>query len=189
MESVQTLLGSRRFTRAVTWGSALIFVAGVVAFVVVYFGDSAPSYETPLTNKPAQTVAQDKTVPVSNEVRQTARTFLTTAVARNDLATAWKVAGPGLKAGMTYKEWMSGNIPVVPYPARAVDLNAVPFKVDESYADNVLLEVALLPKAGSGEKPQVFFIELNKYGKGKNARWLVDGWVPRALPAVPDDVQ
>ena len=53
------------------------------------------------------------------------------------------------------------------------------FKVDESYPDEAILEVALLPKDSTKVKPQVFFIGLKKTGSGA---WLVNYWVPRAAP-------
>ena len=50
--------------------------------------------------------------------------------------------------------------------------------------NSIGLSVALLPRKGSTEKPQVFNMELKKAGK----RWVVDSWVPYAPPAVPSDL-
>ena len=38
----------------------------------------------------------------------------------------------------------------------------------------------------SAEKPQTFFITVKKFGKGANARWMVDYFAPYAPPVVPD---
>ena len=81
---------------------------------------------------------------------------------------------------MTKREWLTGNIPVVYDPAKAIE--AATFKVDESYPDEAILEVALLPKDSAKVKPQIFFIGLKKAGK----TWQVSYWVPRAAPAVPN---
>ena len=81
---------------------------------------------------------------------------------------------------MTKREWLTGNIPVVYYPAKAIE--TATFKVDESYPDEAILEVALLPKESTKVKPQIFFIGLKKTG----SRWRVSYWVPRAAPAVPN---
>ena len=64
-------------------------------------------------------------------------------------------------------------------------LDVAPYKVDESFETSALLEVALLPRKGAGVRAQVFFLELKRLGTGKNARWVVDNWVPRASAVVP----
>ena len=76
-----------------------------------------------------------------------------------------------------------GREPVVPYPIDELDV--APYKVDESYTTRALLEVALLPREGSGVHAQVFFLELRKLGSGEGARWVVDNWVPRASAVIP----
>ena len=58
------------------------------------------------------------------------------------------------------KEWLSGNIPVQPYPAGSLDKAS--FSIEESYADEVVLQVALLPKDGAEVEGQIFWISLLK---------------------------
>ena len=79
---------------------------------------------------------------------------------------------------MSLAEWKTGNIAVIPFPVDQLDY--APFKVDYAHPNDVLMEVALLPKEGSGVKGQMFFIDIKKFGKGDKARWLVDNWVPEA---------
>ena len=55
---------------------------------------------------------------------------------------------------MMRREWVIGNIPVVYYPAQAIE--TATFKVDESYPDEAILEVAPLPKESAKIKPQIF---------------------------------
>jgi hypothetical protein len=78
---------------------------------------------------------------------------------------------------------MRGNIAVVPYPVDEVE--RIPVKIDWSYRKSAMLEVALLPKEGSAEKPQVFLIGVKRIVKGKRVRWVVEYWAPYAPPAVP----
>ena len=78
---------------------------------------------------------------------------------------------------------VTGANPVVPYPID--QLEVAPYKIDESYETSALIEVALLPRKGAGVRAQVFFLELKRLGKGKNTRWVVDNWVPRASAVVP----
>ena len=171
---------SARTHRQVSLLAGLVFIAGVVAFTVAYFGDTGTSQETPLSNKPAQVFTARKQVPLDEEARRVAGRFILTAVARENLGESYDLAHPELRQGMTKREWLTGNIPVVYYPAKAIE--AATFKVDESYPDEAILEVALLPKDSSKVKPQIFFIGLKKTG----SRWRVNYWVPRAAPAVPN---
>ena len=166
--------------RRVSLLSGLVLVAGVVAFTVAYFGDTGTSQETPLSSTPAQVFTPRKQVPLDQEARRVAGRFILTAVARENLAESYELAHPELRQGMTKREWLTGNIPVVYYPAKAIE--TATFKVDESYPNEAILEVALLPKESSKVKPQIFFIGLKK----ARTTWQVSYWVPRAAPAVPN---
>ena len=171
---------SARTHRQVSLLAGLVLTAGVVAFTVAYFGDTGTSQETPLSDKPAQVFAPRKQVPLDTEARRVAGRFILTAVARENLGESYDLVHPELRQGMTRREWLTGNIPVVYYPAKAIE--TATFKVDESYPDEAILEVALLPKESAKVKPQIFFIGLKKTG----AHWRVNYWVPRAAPAVPN---
>jgi len=171
--------------RSLTLVSGLILVAGVVAVAVAWIGDTGRSQETPLSNEPAQVFTPRKQVPLDAEARKVAGRFILTAVARENLGESYELVHPELRQGLTKKEWLTGNIPVVYYPAKEIE--TATFKVDESYPDEAILQVALLPKDTSTAKPQVFFIGLKKAGKGVAARWQVNYWVPRAAPQIPTD--
>jgi hypothetical protein len=163
--------------------SGLVLVAGIVAFSVAWLGDSGTPLESPLSNEPAQVYTPREHVPLDAEARKVAGRFILTAVARRNLGESYALAHPELRQGMTKRQWLTGNIPVVYYPATQIE--TATFKVDESYPGEAILEVALLPKDASKVKPQVFFIGLKKAGKGDSARWLVNYWVPRAAPQIP----
>ena len=171
--------------RSLSLLSGLILVAGLVAFAVTWIGDTGTSQETPLSNQPAKTFTPRKQVPLDVEARKVAGRFILTAVARENLGESYALVHPELRQGMTKKEWLTGNIPVVYYPAKEIE--TATFKVDESYPDEAILEVALLPKDTKKTKPQVFYIGLKKAGKGTAARWMVNYWVPRAAPQIPTD--
>ena len=171
--------------RSLSLLSGLILVAGVVAFAVAWIGDTGTSQETPLSNEPAQLFTPRKQVPLDVAARRVAGRFILTAVARENLGESYDLVHPELRQGMTKKEWLTGNIPVVYYPAKEIE--TARFKVDESYPDEAILEVALLPKDAKKVKPQVFYIGLRKAGKGTAARWMVNYWVPRAAPQIPTD--
>ena len=178
---MRSILTSRKFNLALPWLAGLVLAVGVAAFIQSRTDTGAPK-ETFEQGKPTDLSKQRKSVRVPQEARRAAVTFLQTAVARKNLAKAWTVAGPGIKGGQTYKDWLKGDIAVVPYPGESMD--KAPIKVDWSYPDSVGLSIALLPRKGSTEKPQVFNMELKKAGR----RWVVDSWVPYAPPAVPADL-
>nr|MBA3476308.1 hypothetical protein [Actinomycetota bacterium] len=111
--------------------------------------------------------------------------FILAAAGREDLPKAWKLSHPELKAqcACTYKQWLTGNIPVQYYPT--TNLDGAEFGVDEASEGRVVLEVLLTPKAGEEIPPHAFFIGLKTVGKGKQERWLVDYWAPSGSPPVP----
>jgi hypothetical protein len=179
------LLNSRTLNRALPWIAGAVLLLGVLAFwqTQTRTGGKAETF----SDDPAVNVGAEKTVPLPPEARQIAVQFIKTAVVRKNLRDAWAISGPGIKQDLTLKEWLSGNIPVVPYPDAAV--NESPVKVDWSYPNDVSLQVVMQPKAGSKEKPQVFFIGLKKFGAGADAKWLVDYWAPYAPPPIPSAPQ
>ena len=157
-------------------------MAGVVAVLVGYLGNTADSLQAPLSDEPADIYTPRKQVPVDPAARRVAGQFILTAVARKDLARSYDLAHPELRQGLTRRQWATGNIPVVYYPADEIDVAT--FKVDESYQDEVYMEVALIPKDGVKVKPQIFFIGLKRVG-GPRGPWKVTYWIPRAAPAIP----
>jgi hypothetical protein len=188
-------LSSPRFARRVTWVAGFIFLAGVVAITVVLIGgrDDEPlrSAATPAAAAPipAETKQTGGAVAVAAAAKAVAADFILSAVTREDLPKAWKITDPAsdlrLCGGVrcTYREWLAGDIPVQPFPPD--QLGGVTYKVDESRADRVVLEVVLLPKKGAKIQQQIFFIGLKAVGNGKSKRWLVDYWAPRAVIPVP----
>ena len=184
------LLSSPRFVRRIFWVAAFVFVAGVVAFTITYFGESSePVEQTPPSGASASPASDaGKPVPLSSEARKTAGEFILWAVdtgrSEQNLAKAWNIVHPTLKqeCGCTKAEWVTGNIPIQPYPIAKLDTAS--FAVDESFEKRVVLQVALLPKDGSDVESQIFYIGLQKVGAG-NGRWLVDYWAPKAIIEVP----
>ena len=164
--------------------SLALLVVGVVAVTITYFGNTATVVATPPSNKPAQIFTARKQVPLDKQARRVAGRFIQTAVARKDLAESYELTHPELRQGMTKQEWLTGNIPVSPYPIEKIE--TATFKVDESYPDEAMLEVALLPPESADLKPQIFFIGLKKSAVDEVVGWRVWYWVPRASALVPD---
>jgi hypothetical protein len=177
------LTTSRALNRALPWIAGAVLLVGVLAFwqTTVRANDNPETF----SNELVQNTAPPKTVPLAPEARQVVVQFIKTAVMRKDLATAWQISGPQIRQNLTRKQWLTGNIPVVPYPNAAV--NRSPVKITWSHPTEAGLEVVLTPKAGSKEKPQLFFVGVLKQGSGSTAKWVVDYWAPYAPPPIPTD--
>lgn len=174
-------MASRRNRRWLFTACAAVLAAGIAIFLIRVVGDTGNTITETFHDQPAQIGDARKTVELEPRVREVAGLFIKTAVQRKDLGAAYDLVGPDMRAALTRKQWLTGDIPVVPFlPA----LDSVRFKIDYSYADDALLEVVMLPKSDAA-KGQVFLIELKKL----DGKWLVVSWTPRgyyAVPAKPD---
>ena len=180
----QPFFASARRRRTAFWFGLVVLVAGVAGATIAFFGDNGTKVAETKSDQPAQIYHQRKQVPLDKDARRTAGRFLLTAVPRKNLAESYELTHPDLRQGLTKKEWLTGNIPVQYYPAD--NLEVATFKVDESYVDEAIIEVALLPKKGETIKPQIFYVGLKKVGKGASASWKVNYFAPRSPPAIPN---
>jgi hypothetical protein len=176
--------------RTALWASALVLIAGVVAFATVRIGgsdDSTPAAAptntvgdgTDFDPGPSSTPAKESDVP--KEAREVAGEFILAAAGREDLERGWELAHPDLKrdCACTKQEWLTGNINVQYFPTAG--LQGASFSVDEASPDRVVLQVLLTPKKGSGVQPTAFYIGLKKL----DGKWLVDYWAPNVAIPVP----
>lgn len=179
------LFGSPRAQRRLLIGSGLVFLAGVVAFVsIVWLRGTSNAFVGTISNKPATLIKKEKKVPPSPAALKVARKFLETAVVRKNVDVSYNLVHPDLKGRMTRKQWDTGNIPVVNYPADNVKTAA--FQIDYSYQTEMLLEVNLVAKVGSAVRPNLnFFLGLKRAHGKKNGAWLVNYWEPHWRPPVP----
>lgn len=184
-------LSSNVLINVATLCAAALLVIGVAAYI------SSRPESTPATS--TQTVGRDfeleETVPLYNAsdlpkgVRRVAGEFILAAAGREDLAKAWRLTHPELRAqcGCTYKQWLKGDIPVQYYPSQ--DISTASFEIAEITPQEIYLRVLLLPKETSSVKPQVFDIGLKAQGAGSKKTWLVSYWNARVqiqVPATPE---
>jgi hypothetical protein len=188
-------LRSPGLARALVWASALLLVAGVVAFVTVRLGSGDDASSAPAGSVPTGYASEDfdptATVPKPKEsevppgARVVAGEFVLSAVGRENLPKAWKLADKELKdaCACSYKEWLTGDIPVQYFPTKG--LEGAAYSVSEVTPGHVILEVLLTPgKNKDGLGPTAFYIGLKQRG-GKGSPWLVDYWAPANIVAVP----
>jgi hypothetical protein len=164
------------------WHIALPIVAvacAVVAGFLVYDAfvgskgvtDAKASWNTTYKDPP-----KPKTVKLDPAARSTATKFLQTAVARKHLAAGYAIAGPGIREGMTMKQWLTGTIPVVPYLVNSG--TSARMAVDQSYKTSALLEIAV---STPHQHSRIFFASLIK----RDGKWLVNSWTPRGSVSIP----
>ncbi len=173
---------SRRLQRTLPWVAGLVLLAGVIVALVKLVPNQNPKADTSVTKNPVRVSPNaPPTVKLPQEARDIAGKFILTAVVRKNLADAWKISGAGIRQTLTRKEFLTGNIPVVPFPFK---LAIAPMKVDYSFKNQALLEVALIAPKKARVKPQYFYLGLKRVGAAK-PHWVVDSWVPRVGPKIP----
>jgi hypothetical protein len=166
--------------KALPWVVAVLVVGGAIAGGIIW-SNTGHSTATPLTNIPAKDVSKvPATVKLTPGATRVARAFIRTAVARKNLGEAYTLVTNEIRQGQSLASWETGNIAVIPYPVDAVAY--APMKIDFSYPAEAQIEVALLPKKGAKVKSQLFLMDLVK----RDGKWLVNSWVPRSTPAVPN---
>jgi hypothetical protein len=177
-------------SRWLPWFAAMVLTAGIVAVIVVAVGgrDSTSTSEKPLPPPEAAETVLDEPPPppltrLDPKAQQVAGRFILTAVARENLRDAWEISGADIRQGLTLKQWLTGNIPVPYFPADAID--EAPLRIAELKKNSALLEVAILPKKGTGVKGQLYHIGLKAAGKGKQRRWVVTYFQPSTTPPFP----
>lgn len=168
---------SPRFRRRALRVGLLVVAASSAAIVSILFWNTGTVVDSPVSGTSDFPTEPSKNVRLSVDDRRhviaTARLFVDTAVRRERLDAAYDVVGPGIKQGMSRGEWQTGNIPVVPYP-----VDVARWKFDYTYANEIGLQVLLLPRSGSKLRPMVFSLLLRK--ADRDGPWLVDSWSPRS---------
>lgn len=186
---MQGFLASPRRRRQVARLS-LAFVAAASAVGIVLWnpGRPEPLKEEALTPAGPEAAPEPaKPFRVTPEIRRqvgtTIEQFVSTAVVRRNLDEAWRLASPAMREGVSRRDWRRGDLPVLPYPAKAI--RHVDWRITYAEGRTIGVDVMLLPKAGSGERTIVYAVELTGQEARANRRWLVDSWIPAATLGGP----
>jgi len=152
-----------------------------IAVVVLLLPRADRQTETFRNVPPDVPAPAPRSVPASAELRRLllreTTEFVRTAVRRQDLGASWPLVHPSLRQGLSRKQWLTGNIPVVPFPATGI----VQSDLDWSYRDDVALDVVLQPETTSSLYRKTFTIEFKRVAGGPRDRWLVYSWVPKGV--------
>ncbi len=168
-------------------GAGLLAVGAIGAAVRI--GDTGRDLDLkPRQNDPAVIVKEPKTVRATKSEKtaayETAIRFINTAVRRENLDASWELITPNMRGGYDRRAWSSGEIPVVPYPAKTPRL--APWRVDYQHKNALGLVFWLLPEEQSRDfEPMTFFLDLKAAGKGNERLWRVDYFAPASANVTP----
>jgi hypothetical protein len=184
MSALQGIATSPRVGRWLPWVAGLVLLAGVIAVLIAYFGNTVPANPNEkVSNAPAQKEASlGRALPgVPAPARKVAAQFIDAGVRGHNPTLAWKLSGPDIRGGESLKQWLHDwktvGVPIAPYPAAP---NAQ-MLVDYARQKEIQLRLALLPKKGSHQKAQTFLMVLDKI----RGRWIVNNWQTFAPPVIP----
>jgi hypothetical protein len=176
-------LSYRRRRRLVALIVVAVVAGGVSAAIVLLpRGEKPDRGPTSLPPRADQSVSHrisrrtHLSVADQEELRSTIALFVSASVARHHPERSWSIVHPILREGLTKRQWRTGEIPVVPYPAVGVDLLRLQSVVDET----ALAEVVLEPARNSHLVRKTFQIELRRLPRPPH-QWLVSSWVPEGV--------
>jgi hypothetical protein len=184
---VQGFLASPRRRRRLVRVGLLAVALATVAGIAIWEpgGVDPPKTAAPVERTPP-TLTRPRSEPYTplrltaaerRRIDATVDRFVDTAVVRDDLGTAWELASPEMREGISRGDWERGELPVLPYPAKAIA--AVDWELGYVDGDAVVVDVMIQPRRASGERVQVYSVQLSRAGGG-DERWLVDSWIPTA---------
>jgi hypothetical protein len=175
------LPASHRKRVRLLWGAIGGALVVGVAALIVFVPNTGHSFATPIDeHHQAQVYHPPKTVKATAkqkaEAISTLSRFVRSAVIRRDLAASWPLATAHMKNGTSRADWLSGNLPVVPYPASA--FRDVGFTLRYQYKGILGYDALVLPKPTKVAQlagQQVYACELHDV----HGAWLVDQCYPR----------
>jgi len=175
---VQLLPSSARMRRRLL-RLGIVAAAAVVIALLIAFVPRGHTFGNHFSSAPAQTVAKQKQVPLTRADRREIDTvldrFVPPALGRHDPIRARPYAASDLLRDTTRRDWVTGDIPVPPYPVRRGQTHA--YVVLYSFRNIAGLELGLHPKKGAKVGNAAFFVTM----KRQHGRWLVASIALRAI--------
>lgn len=113
------------------------------------------------------------------EINKTIDMVVNYGAKRVDVGRSYDWVTPDMRAGMTRKQWRTGDIPIYPFPAKGHTFHYWSLKwiSDGTVGVELLLMPTLKNRFDVG--PIIFDLYLKPVGK----RWLLDGFMPMATLA------
>ena len=161
-------------------GRAGLVVAALGALLAVFLllpGAPPPPPET-FSNRPADLYEPERPLKLDRAARTaiggTLERFVQDGLGRRDPESAYRLATPQLRSGISLAAWRRGELPVFPYRSRVGDGRS--WTKDYAHGNTVGVEIFLHPGRGESMGPIAFKAELRRI----DGRWLVDSMVPAA---------
>jgi hypothetical protein len=175
-----TLWDRSTIRRTMYASSFLVLFLGLIVFINNRDrGAAAPVSTVPGSPSQLQ-VDYGSPIPLPKAAKDVAKRFIHGAVLREDLAASWDDSTEAVHGGLTRAQWMSGSIPVSPFPSAA--FGGIEYKVEHSRERSVLLLVSI-GSIQSDVRFQEFFIEMVP---SSGSAWKVNYFGPRGTaPPVP----
>ena len=129
---------------------------------------------------PGPAAAATQKIPADDlqQIRTLLRAWIPDVIGRRDPMAAYGLATSALRSTTTRAQWRSGDVPVQPYPANPRTFGMKPILVSP---DDVIFDLLLQPRKGSGVGVSVYTTEVQRVGD----RWLVASMYPTAQFAAP----
>jgi hypothetical protein len=175
-------LASPRFRRRLAWTIAVVgSTTGVVVAAIAIGNTAHPKASKIDESKPAWVYRAPALMHLTKADRLqlylTAAKFVSTAVRREHLDSAWSMLAPEMRAGQTRKSWDTGFNNVVPFKADGIQSWTILY----AYQNDVALDLSLFHRGSNADNwaGKTFTIELKRSPSAK--RWLVASWVPKGI--------
>src|SRR5262245_19623846 len=143
------VLVTRRSRRRTTLAAAGVVVAVPLAYLAFHYSSSGSAGDANGPYVSDSFYREPKHAPFTAEKRRAVSAvlakFISGAVSKHDLAGTWQLAGPDLRQGITRKDWLAGQIPVVPFAASKRGQGDWS-DVNYSYTNKVGLELRMFPE-------------------------------------------
>ena len=154
------------------WLAALGGAVVIVAALIVLVPNTGHKMVAPIDyNGEAKVVRTPPTVRLAGGDRAailaTLDKFLRSAVLRQHPGASWSLSTAYMRRTTTRHDWLVGDLPVAPYPARA--FASVQYTLRYSWPHAVGYDMTVMPKRSSGLASVNYRCELHHQG----GRWLV----------------
>jgi hypothetical protein len=175
-------LSYRRKRRLVALAAVGLVAAGIAVAIVLL--PTGQRLDLGSTGQPPASQSRPSPQPRTRPLSATERgrllasisLFVRTAVARNHPGRSWPIVDSSLREGLTRRQWSTGNIPVVPYPAVGVDL----VRLSSLIGRTAIVEVILVPNPTAHLVRKTFQVELRRQVRPPHL-WAVSSWVPEGV--------
>jgi hypothetical protein len=165
---------SPRRRRRLVWyasGAGLVLLAALLVLVL-------PGSPTPVPEhlRPGGASSDPQEVALTPAMRRgidaTMARFVPAAVTGENLALAWELAGPGLRAGTTRREWLRGRTPVYRFPWDGDGRELRGWKPFFAYRNRVAFDIALGARKGASVSVMEVSVDVVRRGP----KWVVNYW-------------